>query len=250
MPRVRRKYSNITNIYHIILRGNDKQDIFYDEQDKYVFLKYLKENKGKYNFDIYAYCLMDNHIHMVLQDINKNLSQIMKSLATRYAIYFNKKYDRIGHLFQDRYLSKTVETQSYFINVCRYIHQNPVLAGIAKIENYKWSSYKEYINEPKIISDELLLRMLNSNQNFVEFHKVRSNDIKSYAEYEMKQNLKDEQVQNYIVNTYKIKSPKEILEWNKSKRDNCIRELKNLRIISGKQIARVIGVSYYIVQRA
>ena len=174
----------------------------------------------------------------------------MKSLATRYAIYFNKKYDRIGHLFQDRYLSKTVETQSYFINVCRYIHQNPVLAGIAKIENYEWSSYKEYINEPKIISDELLLRMLNSNQNFVEFHKVRSNDIKSYAEYEMKQNLKDEQVQNYIVNTYKIKSPKEILEWNKSKRDNCIRELKNLRIISGKQIARVIGVSYYIVQRA
>lgn len=111
MPRVRRKYSNITNIYHIILRGNDKQDIFYDEQDKYVFLKYLKENKEKYNFDIYAYCLMDNHIHMVLQDINKNLSQIMKSLATRYAIYFNKKYDRIGHLFQDRYLSKTVETQ-------------------------------------------------------------------------------------------------------------------------------------------
>ena len=105
MPRSARETSN-TKVYHIILRGNVKQDIFYDEQDYRKFIKEIKETKEKYQYILYSYCLMPNHVHMVLYDKNESLSKIMQSLEISYSKYFCKKYEKVGHLFQNRFLSK------------------------------------------------------------------------------------------------------------------------------------------------
>ena len=104
VPRTARQYNEFTKVYHVILRGIDRQDIFLDEQDKKKWIKELINTKVQFNYDLYCYCLMNNHVHMVLYDKNMQLSKIIQSLAIRYATYFNKKYERVGHLFQNRFL--------------------------------------------------------------------------------------------------------------------------------------------------
>lgn len=156
MPRIARKYSKI-KVYHITIRGIDKQNIFFEEEDKYKFLEIINRTKENYNYEIYAYCLMDNHVHLVIYDKEKQLSKIMQSIEISYVFYFNLKYGRTGHLFQNRFFSKKVEDRGYLKRVCRYIHQNPLNAGIGKTEDYKWSSYKEYIEKTKIINNKMLL---------------------------------------------------------------------------------------------
>lgn len=163
MPRMARKISK-SKVYHVILRGNAKQDIFFDTQDNKKFLKEIDETKEKYEYDLYAYCLMTNHVHLIIYDKYDNLSKILQSIAVRYSSYFNKKYERDGHLFQNRFLSKNVETQEYLLNVCRYIHQNPVRAGISNIDNYAWSSYQEYISKANRIETKQILALFGNSR--------------------------------------------------------------------------------------
>ena len=144
MPRMARKVSK-TKVYHVILRGNDKQDIFLDNQDYKKFLKEVKNTKEKYGYELYAYCLMTNHAHLVIYDKNDKLSKVIQSLDVSYSGFFSKKYEKVGHLFQNRFLSKEVETKEYLMQVCRYVHQNPEKAKISKIDRYQWSSFREYI---------------------------------------------------------------------------------------------------------
>lgn len=158
MPRMARKESS-TKVYHVILRGNDKQDIFLDEQDYKKFIKELKNTKEKYECELYAYCLMTNHVHLVIYDKNNMLSKFMQSLEVTYSAYFSKKYGKNGHLFQNRFLSKVVETREYLMQVCRYVHQNPVKAKISTVDKYKWSSFKEYLYGEKIVSTKMLLSL-------------------------------------------------------------------------------------------
>ena len=103
MPRKSRMFGP-KKINHIVMRGINKQDIFLDKQDKEKFIKEIKNTKDKYNYELYAYVIMPNHVHLQLCDKEGNISNIMNSLQTRYVSYFNKKYERVGHLFQDRYL--------------------------------------------------------------------------------------------------------------------------------------------------
>ena len=158
MPRMARKVSS-TKVYHVILRGNDKQNIFFDEQDYKKFTKEIKNTKEKYGYELYAYCLMTNHVHLVIYDKNNMLSKIMQSLEVTYSAYFSKKYEKTGHLFQNRFLSKEVETREYLMQVCRYVHQNPVKAKISTVDKYKWSSFKEYLYGEKIVNTKMLLSL-------------------------------------------------------------------------------------------
>lgn len=158
-----REVSN-TKVYHVILRGNAKQDIFLDKQDYLKFLKELDRTKEKYQYDLYAYCLMTNHVHMLLYDKEEMLGKIIQSITISYSTYFNNKYERVGHLFQNRFLSKKVETQEYLLNVCRYIHENPVKAGLATIDDYMWSSYQEYVTEKKRIENRQILQLFSDNR--------------------------------------------------------------------------------------
>ncbi len=145
MPRSARMKSK-TGIYHVMLRGINRQDIFEDEEDYMKMLSCLeglvkrRDENGQLQpplCTIYAYCLMSNHIHLLVRERDNNLSEIVKRIGVVYAYYFNKKYGRYGHLFQDRFKSESVETSAYFLTLLRYIHQNPLKAGISNnVEDY------------------------------------------------------------------------------------------------------------------
>src|SRR3990167_4593128 len=132
--------------YHVFNRGLDKQKIFLEDEDYKKFLQRLAELKTKNQFDhaIYAYVLLPNHFHLLVQTKKTPLAKIMSSLLTSYSMYFNKKYQRVGILFQNRFKSKLCDKESYFLGASRYIHLNPLEANLAnKLEDYLWSSYQE-----------------------------------------------------------------------------------------------------------
>ena len=140
MPRTARKKCE-SGIYHIILRGINKQTVFYDDEDREVFLNRLKLIKEEMPYKIYAFCLMDNHIHLLLKETGNSTGKILLKILSSYVFWYNKKYDRCGNLFQDRYKSEPINTDAHLLCAARYIHQNPIKAGIANIiSDCKWSS--------------------------------------------------------------------------------------------------------------
>lgn len=147
MSRIpRRHLKSITKTYHILLRGINKQDIFLDNVDKSKFFRELKRAKEEFGFKIDAYVIMNNHVHLVIYDENDNLSKIIHKIATKYGLYFNKKYDRVGHVFQNRYKSICVETEAYLKNLVRYVLRNPQKDRdkyIYEISNIKGISVKQ-----------------------------------------------------------------------------------------------------------
>jgi len=134
-----------SGIYHIVLRGINQQDVFYDTDDFQHFLEIIVDKKAAKEFFLYAYCLMNNHVHLLIRENTDNISRIMSRLGTSYAWWYNRKYDRSGYVFQGRYGSECVETDAYLLTAMRYIHNNPVKAGIsAQPEVYPWSSIQAY----------------------------------------------------------------------------------------------------------
>ena len=131
--------------FHVYNRGVNKMAIVHDEQDRRTFIKLLAEMASKYQVRIFAYCLMSNHYHLFIQTREKNLSNALWYLSINYARYFNVRHDRVGPLYQGRFRSRLVDEHTYCLSLIRYIHQNPVEAGIANSpQDYFWSSYPCY----------------------------------------------------------------------------------------------------------
>ena len=133
--------------FHIYNRGNRNQDVFSEEGDYLNYLKKLREYKKKYNISIICYCLMPNHFHLLLrQDSDTPIYKFMHALHTSYSIYFNKKYDKVGRMFQGRFKQKEIGKDEYLSRVTSYIHFNPVKDGLVEdLDNYQWSSYPDFI---------------------------------------------------------------------------------------------------------
>ena len=176
--------------YHIYNRGNDRMDIYRDDQDYNNFLKRLKLALGldqslqrvssqtlriqplpENTFSIICYCLMPNHFHFLLKQ-NKDIavSKLVNKVCSSYSKYFNKKYDRVGHLFQDQFKAVNVETDEYLLWLSAYIHQNPKIAGISNPSNYKWSSYRDYSNLDNLgICDKDIILSRFSVSDYISF---------------------------------------------------------------------------------
>ena len=133
--------------YHITSRGNERRSIFKNRRDREKLLSFFSEAVARFGVSIHCYCLMENHYHLLLEISELNLSQALHLINAGYTTYFNRVYNRSGHLFQGRYRAILVERDQYASVLSRYIHLNPVRAGIAKSpENYPWSSYGGYLN--------------------------------------------------------------------------------------------------------
>ena len=136
--------------YHVTSRGNERKAVFKSERDREKFLEYLESATQRYDARIHAYCLMDNHYHLLLETPSGNLSQIMRHINGAYTTYFNVKRRRSGHLFQGRYKAVLVEMDEYAKELSRYLHLNPVRAKMVQTpEAYAWSSYRYYIGQQK-----------------------------------------------------------------------------------------------------
>ncbi len=134
--------------YHIMARGNQKQKIFLENEDFGKYLDLLRYYKKKYKFKLYCYCLMPNHVHLLLQiKMGRNLGKIMQGVNLTYAIWFNEKYNKVGHLWQGRYKSMLINKDRYMLECIQYIEINPIRAGICKSPvDYPWSSWQARIN--------------------------------------------------------------------------------------------------------
>jgi len=136
--------------YHVTARGNERKAVFKSIKDREQFFSYLESASNRYGAIIHAYCLMDNHYHILIETPLGNLSKIMQHINSAYTTYFNIKRDRSGHLFQGRYKSILVEVDEYAKELSRYIHLNPVRAKMVKTpEEYQWSSYSYYADKRK-----------------------------------------------------------------------------------------------------
>ena len=134
--------------YHVTSRGNEQKDVFKSQKDRERFLSYVESAVVRYGAVVHTWCLMSNHYHLLLETPSGNLSQIMRHINGAYTTYFNVKRKRAGHLFQGRYQAILVEADAYAVELSRYMHLNPVRAGmVAKPEHYQWSSYRSYIGQ-------------------------------------------------------------------------------------------------------
>ncbi|MCX5666728.1 MAG: transposase [Candidatus Omnitrophica bacterium] len=153
--------------YHIIQRGNEKKDIFLSDQDRMKFYGYLAILHTRYKVNIHTYCLMKNHYHLIIETENANLASAMHYLNTSYTVYFNLKSKRAGHLFQGRYKAILVEADEYLHQLSRYIHLNPVRAGLVKDPvNYPHSSCKYFVSgqkAPDWLKTAFILSMFDKN---------------------------------------------------------------------------------------
>jgi REP element-mobilizing transposase RayT len=131
MPRAARDISE-NGIYHIMLRGSNRQTIFEDYRDIERLIDTVKRYKSVSKYELYAYCFMNNHVHFLMKETEEPVSISIKRISSSYVFWYNKKYERCGHLFQERFKSEVIDSDEYFLTVLRYIHQNPMKAGIAE----------------------------------------------------------------------------------------------------------------------
>ena len=172
--------------YHIISRGERRENIFFDDRDRFKFLEKLGETAQKFNLKIHGYVLMDNHFHLLMETPDANLSTAMHHINTSYSNWFKSKHQIIGSVFQGRYKSILVEKDLYLLILSVYIHLNPVRAEIVeKPEEYKWSSFRIYMGGEKTISwiftEDILKMFLGSREEYKEFvyhHMNKDNEIK------------------------------------------------------------------------
>ncbi len=181
MPRTARKRSS-TDLYHVIARGINKEFIFGQKREKNNIIRLFQKHLEDKDIEIYAYAIMSTHFHILIRVDLKLLSNYMAIVLAEFAEYYNFKHNRNGHVFQDRFKSECVETQQYFWNCIRYIHMNPVNAGIVKVpSDYEFSSMKEYktaksrIIHPKAI--KIFKSEFDSFEEFAKFHKKPQKQI-------------------------------------------------------------------------
>lgn len=248
MARQARERSK-TGIYHIMLRGIDKRDIFLEDEDRRKFIKCLLKAKEVGKFEIYAYCLMDNHVHLLMKE-GEDIGKTIKRITVSYVIWHNNKYERTGHLFQNRFRSESVEREAYFLTVFRYIHQNPLKAGlISKLDDYQWSSYRQYLHSYKgiesYIDDELIRSYYPNVKDFFSYVNTDNND--ECLDYRQVPNYNDKTFRDIIVKHYNVD---ELFDLPKKERNKLIRKIYFDLGISIRQLSRVLGVGKAIVERA
>ena len=248
MPRKSREKSN-SKVYHVIVRGINKQDIFLDEQDNKKFIKEIKRVKEKYQFQIYAYALMKNHAHFIIYDVNNNLSSMMQSLSISYSLYFNKKYQRIGHVFENRFKSYCINEIDYLKNLVRYIHKNPENAGY---KPYKWTSYFEYIEKRyELINPQQVLKVFyNDINNFKYFHDNYIDNNDEYnLKYEMVDRMTDEEAIKTIKKLLNETNLIRVQNYERKKKIEVIDIISKIGGITTSQISRITGISLSTIKR-
>ncbi len=251
MPRQAREKSK-SGIYHVMVRGINKQTIFEDDEDRMRFLHTLYKYKKKCQFELYGYCLMDNHIHLLLKEKDIALSDIIKRISSSYVYWYNAKYDRCGHLFQARFRSENVETTSYFLRVLRYIHQNPLKAGLARgVFSSKWTSIHEYDSPSSPVNTAAVLKLFSNKEDisislFKQYMNTTNED--ECLDDLPRWRKTDEEVREYL-SDLGIKNISLLQQMNKQQRNTILLELKKLEGVSERQMSRITGISRSVFQR-
>ena len=259
----RSRESSGTGIYHVMLRGINRQNIFDEEEDYHHFLKLLYQmvcpvdDNGKplpSRCVFYAYCIMSNHVHLLIRETSESLSSVIKRIGVSYALYYNKKYLRFGHLFQDRFKSEPVNDNGYFFTLLRYIHQNPVAAGICEdVAGYRWSSWGEYERTGNGVqticsTKPVLLRMPIDELRELVYEPLPK--TLAILDFDTSCSVKtDEEIKEFFVGTFGLMHPTDIQSYDRERQKDILRAVKDFGG-SIRQIVRLTGISFTIVRTA
>jgi REP element-mobilizing transposase RayT len=276
--------------YHVLSRGNEKRDIFYDEKDYLKFLDTLGRMVARFKLEVHAYILMKNHYHLLVRTKAANLSRGIQWLSVSYSVWFNRRHERSGHLFQGRFKSFLIENDQYFTAMCHYIHGNPLRACIVKrLSDYRWSSYQTYADknyQESWLTTDFVLSMCGGSRNgFVKEQRLfleKSGNLLSDLRYglyfgseefaeECIQRAKKERHREKPQARFLLKSrdintltcqiikrlgesePASVLNTRKRRsriRDIAIYILYHLGVYRNEEIGRVFGVGYTAVTEA
>lgn len=247
MSRQRRQLSQF-GMYHIIFRGIGRQNIFEELTDYEKLKEILKKVKDEMKYEIYAYCFMTNHVHLFIKENNiGEISKIMSKILSNYATWFNIKYLRSGALFSNRYKSEPVNDERYYLGLIRYIHQNPIKAGITnKIHNYPHSSYHDYVHEENGITDtNFLLEMLDINKEKAREKFIELNEVVDEENYEISESQRKspEYIRRIIMSEIDGKEPWTIAEMDKVERNKLVIKFVTEKGISKSALERATGIS-------
>jgi len=237
-----------------MMRGINRQNIFKDQDDYTKFLQTLKQYKEISGYQIYAYCLMGNHVHLLLKVGEEPLEQVMRRICGRYVYWYNWKYQRIGNLFQDRFKSEIVDNDSYFFTILRYIHQNPLKARLVKcVADYQWSSISEYVNGSELIDADFALKMFNADRekavkSLIQFCMAVSDD--QCLEMEDKRLMSEPEAIDLIKHVCQVKNTSDLQKLDKAMRNGYLKKLKEEYHLSIRQIERLTGINRGIISNA
>ena len=248
MPRTAR-IKSVSGYYHIVARGIARQVLFEEDADYLFFLKILKKCKEEEQFRLLAFCLMENHFHLLVK-IDSGMDRVMRRILTTYAKYYNTKYERIGYLFQDRYKSKVIERRSYLLSAMRYIHNNPLKAGLCSVDQYRWSSWKYYDGAEGMVDTDIVLNILGGKRGFMEYSMYTEHDPDDGCfEFKEPSRLSDTQAQEKIRELLHLESGTKLQELDRVKRNKALRTLKDGGL-SIRQIERLTGITRGVVMKA
>lgn len=240
MPRQARQRS-VTDVYHVIQRGINHSLIFLEDADRLMLIKLLRLQACE-TFKVYCYCLMDNHLHLIVK--SDRLSFHIHRIFTIYASWFNQKYEREGYLFQDRFKSEAIEEEGYLLRCFRYILQNPLKAGLCcKASEYRWSSYSAYFNSVgSFVCTEFLPLFFDRREDFQSY--MGEEDTENFMD--IGSHLKDGDVRKLWE---EMMEGKNVETLTKPGLKQMLRKLLQTPGIAQRQLARVTGVDVNLIRR-
>ena len=248
MPRTKRVLSQ-SGLYHVMLRGINRQRIFEDDDDRESLLASLDRSLKKSGAKLFAWCLMNNHVHMLLKEGREPIGSTVKRMATGYVRHYNTKNGRVGALFQDRFRSEAVPDERYFLTVLRYIHQNPVKAKLCKrCSEWKYSSCNEYLGEVKRTDTTLLFSMM-SPERFRLWTDEPNSDLCLDIGAQTRSRLSDEDIKKQLMRLTGAGSVSQFQALGKEEQDKALCKLK-AKGVTIKQLQAATGLTYYAIQKA
>ena len=245
MPRTARQKSAL-GYYHVMLRGNGRMLLFESDADRERFLALLTRMTETWPIAVIAWCLMSNHVHLILSDDAGNLSEAMHSLATGYATGFNGRTGHVGSVFDGRFKSVPIESERQLLAAVRYVHDNPVRAGVGSREDYPWSSYREYVDGPHLASVGVVLGIVGGAPGFLA---LSESAVPSGYYFRSGARIPEEDALEVARSVAAPAEVGEIRQMGPAARDECLRRLRRAGL-SIKQIERLTGIGRYSIDRA
>lgn len=249
LPRVARRKSE-TSIYHIVSRGVSRQIVFEEDDDRAFFMKCLARVVHDASLTLIAWCLMDNHFHLVVKAGFEQLSTSMHSLLCAYSGYFNRVHMRSGPLFEGRFKSECVLSDAHLLSAIRYVHMNPVKAGLSRSPHFPWSSYDEIVSGSGWADSSFVMGLFNGSDEFAAFHEVQEKEF-SFLDIGSgtRRRLTDKEAQNVAADILGGAGLHSVLQMDRAERNRALVRMKSGGL-SVRQIQRITGLSVGTISKA
>ncbi len=248
MPRSARQHS-ASGMYHVTARGAGRRVIFEDDDDRACFVDKLKTACLDRHVSILAWCLMDNHYHLLLKGELDAISSAMRRLNTSLAHRYNGKYGHVGPVMQNRFSSTPIEGETHFLEAVRYIHLNPKDRGDVDFRDYAWSSYREYVGARGICDTGFVLGVFGGKEQFEDFHDASGDVVSAPAMKPVRSRVSDVEAREIAVAAFGDHFADKIMAMGKAERSEALRRL-NRKGISVRQLQRLTGIGKGIIQSA